>query len=229
MKTASKASNATRYPPTVIGTCGMTVLLIALVLATVLSVGFSTEVSASTALHECMLAGDRDGESASMVAAQRVFVQFMSCVNSQRPDSSELSCNTFTATALEAIYPSLPILRVQHSDGTWMTTQELGDTITRDTATWQRLGKAGDQATLNKAQARAENGRAVVAVSQGPLGEHHAVIILPGPRTPSPRWHGLTAPNSVSFAHRSPHRSYVGCPLSYGFRQPDGVMLYTQR
>lgn len=200
--------------------------LIALIVATVLSVRSSADAFAATVLHKCMLAAKEGEASKSTAIAQRAFVQFMSCVSSHQQDADGGPCNTFTATALESLYPHL---HLQREGGTWMTTHELVERITHDTATWTLLGTAGDQAVLNKAQAHVKRNRAVVALSQDSLGNNHAVIILAGPLIRSPKWHGLTAPNSASFAHRSPHRSYVGCPLSYGFRHPEDVAIYTER
>lgn len=136
------------------------------------------------------------------------------------------ACRDYLAKSIKAVYPTVDETFVSEE-----TKQPLRGnaliTYMKETGRWLELGKAADQANLDKAAQYAKEGKAVIAIVQNKDGGAHVSLIIPGGMTASGTW-GLKMPNTSSFFMYSPAKSFIGKPLSYCYR-PDSrfdVMLY---
>jgi len=89
--------------------------------------------------------------------------------------------------------------------------------IVEESKRWKAMGYAYDQKVLDQAQQVANGNKPVIAVYRM-NGLSHVVLILPGTLHYSGSW-GFKVPNSASFSHIEPDKSYVGKGLSYGFQK----------
>lgn len=139
----------------------------------------------------------------------------------QPPVTDGNPCSQITSKAVKAVYGI-----DDFDDGGAMMPMSKIDEYVAGSSEWTMLGTADNQEALNKAQDAANAGKATLAIlKEEPQG--HVVIILPGKLTPSGKW-GLSAPNSASFFLNVPRLSYVGKPMSYAFKVPGVVELYSR-
>jgi hypothetical protein len=99
--------------------------------------------------------------------------------------------------------------------------------------TWERLGNGESQAALTRAQAEANNGKAVVAVWKNPEANAsgHVALIIPGTLRPSQSWGGLLVPNAAQQSLNNPSAAWIGRPLSHAFgsEKQNKVEIYVRR
>lgn len=107
-----------------------------------------------------------------------------------------------------------------------MTSSEIASFL-KTSKSWKNLGPVYDQQTLDKAQASANDKRAVVAVYMNDQGIGHVVVVLPGTLQNSGSW-GLKVPNVASFFATQPDKSFVDKSLSYAFSKVmmKDILLY---
>lgn len=88
---------------------------------------------------------------------------------------------------------------------------------------------AAAQGILNTAQARANNGDAVIAVRAGsPHG--HIALVIPGATQASGNWSPLRPPNAASMTYNKPTAAstFIGKALAYAWSEPRGIRLYAK-
>jgi hypothetical protein len=143
-------------------------------------------------------------------------------------------CNIFAGRVLESLFdvrdfvldPPVAGLRYMQSnaiaEALWTTRSEQ----------WEDLGMMTEQAALSRAQQRAQEGKAVIAVWH--RGQHggpgHIALVGPGPLTPSGSLKVKT-PVSASFFQGNPSRNYVGKPLAcaFGADKAPNTRLYARK
>lgn len=109
-------------------------------------------------------------------------------------------------------------------DGDWMSYEEM--IINMKTAgKWEKIGSATDQGILDKARAHANDGIPTIAI-ESDKNTGHVALILPGPTQKSGSW-GLECPNSATF-FRHKVEAYVDKPLSYSYRSPENIDIYSR-
>ncbi|MBL3658340.1 hypothetical protein [Fulvivirga sediminis] len=114
------------------------------------------------------------------------------------------------------------------ANSTYMPVAEIHEYLSNNNA-WSELGPAYSQDALQKAQQKANDKKAVVAVYINNEGLGHVALILPGSLQPSGSW-GLQVPNAASFFAKDPSRSFINKGLSYAFGKSiiKDVKLYTR-
>lgn len=155
------------------------------------------------------------------------------------------ACNVFLGRALELLFANTDF---KTNGGGYMLANDIASGLENTGASmgWSKIGVATDQNALNKAQAAANAGKAVVAAKKGRVDgagvthAGHVVLIIPGTaqnydfddvvngRQVAFRWGTLVAPNSASFFLDRPDKFFIGCPLSATWQAPDGVGLYSK-
>jgi hypothetical protein len=134
----------------------------------------------------------------------------------------DASCRAALAQALEHLYG----VKDFGSESKYMTPSEITKKVAGD-SNWEHLGNAADQSALKNAQARANCGKAVIAVLASETGGHVAVI-LPGSLAHSGTWK-LDVPNSASFFTHNPGKSFAGKSLAYSFPSAQNVEIYARK
>jgi hypothetical protein len=88
--------------------------------------------------------------------------------------------------------------------------------------TWTFMGPAASQDVLDQAQADANNGAPVIAVSKD-----HAALLLPSPVLVLSRgFANLCVPMSAAHFSADPSQNYASGPLSLSWPLPDGVSIW---
>ena len=143
--------------------------------------------------------------------------QLTSCKASD-PSNDQNPCHEFLGKTLETIY-SLTDFK---TNGRYLRPILIAKYISDHADKWLAIGKADDQAALESAQSRANEGFPVFAVSP-----FHAAFILPGRLVTSSSWQ-LHVPDAASFFPRSPSASYLREKLSQAWKKADArnVQLY---
>lgn len=162
-------------------------------------------------------------------ALEATLAELLACDPDRMPgapvgDAEPIGCGAFVEHALRAYWG--------HDDfdapglDRPMTTGEISRLEDQGFAArgWTKLGRAGEQAVLDRAETMAEEGRAVLAVKPG-----HVAFILPGGFAPSGSW-GLDMPMAAQLPQGAPGQGFVGCRLSWAFRsaQKDAVTVYAK-
>ena len=112
-------------------------------------------------------------------------------------------------------------------DGKYVDYHEMHDIILGKFGTWDRIGPATSQKSLNEAQNKANNGQATVAVSvKSPYG--HVVMILPGTTVEASSWNKLNVPNCASFFMTNRLEPFSGKSLAWAWSSPQDIILYTK-
>ena len=151
--------------------------------------------------------------------------QFKSCENTTV--AGVHSCNKFIGKTLKLVYQRNDFYSKR--EGRYMLAGEIYDYL-QNSKQWTYLGKGYEQAALTKAQQRANEKKAVVAVYRDSAGEGHVAYILPGDLQASGSWR-LQVPNSAAYFIEQPERSYSNKGLSYSFPRSaiQSVDLYVRK
>ncbi len=153
----------------------------------------------------------------SMSILEEIIDDYYDCKENEGEDHK---CNQFTAEAICRFYEIEDFKEDDH----YVSYKEIKDIVTLRGA-WEPIGFAVNQEDLDRAQEHANNAKATIAFD--PSKTNHVAIILPGQSQLSNSW-GLEAPNSASFfIHKA--EAYVDKALSYSFRSPDGIILYSKK
>jgi hypothetical protein len=145
--------------------------------------------------------------------------EFKSCNNT--PINGINPCNKFLGESLKKVYNINDFYNSQK--GRYMLVEEMSDYLASNSQ-WTELGGIFDQEVLNKAQANANDGKAVVALFIDSDGLGHMSLILPGKMHTSATW-SLKVPNSSSFFTAKPEDAYVNKGLSYAFNKSQAVRV----
>ena len=135
-------------------------------------------------------------------------------------ETEDRECNRFTSEAICRFYEIDDFMK----DGEYISYRDIRDVVTLR-GNWEPIGLADSQENLDKAQNNANNAKATIAFD--PNKSNHVAIIIPGQQLKSNSW-GLEVPNSASFFVHKPE-AYVNKVLSYSFRSPEGIILYTKK
>jgi hypothetical protein len=130
-------------------------------------------------------------------------------------------CNYFLGRALDRIYG---IKDFKKSEDTWLSANEIDSFLQEHTEHWTLIGSGDDQQILAQAQADANSGAALIAVSKG-SSHGHVALILGGRLSQSTSWN-LYTPNSAAMFLDKPDKSYIGKHLGYAFSDPKQVKIY---
>jgi len=152
----------------------------------------------------------------------KILYQFMSC----RDSIDNLSpCNKFVSEAMKAAYYVEDFY--DEKNNRHMLANEIYAYL-KISPQWLLLGNASNQEALKLAQKEANAKKAVVAVLNGSLNGHIA-LVMPGNLSNSGSW-GLKVPNSASFFLNKPGKSYIGKHLGWAFpnSKKEKVLLYTR-
>ncbi len=143
------------------------------------------------------------------------------------------ACNVFLGRALDLLFNNSDF---KTGNDSYMLANDIVNGLEMPgNAGWKKIGTATQQDALNKAQALANEGKAVVVARKGPIIDGtrrpgHVALILPGTAQNYAfdgfSWNTLVAPNSASFFLDKPERMFFGCPLSAVWKKPDDVGLY---
>lgn len=126
------------------------------------------------------------------------------------------ACNVFVARGLKICYGIDEFCRAPRSENEEETYLSANEIAARAFNTWHWIGPAAFQKNLDRAQASANNGQAVIAVRAVHGGHGHVCLILPGKLSHSGKW-GLDVPNSASFRLDDVWGCYIGGLLSKAF------------
>lgn len=137
--------------------------------------------------------------------------QFKDCKNTVEAGVS--SCNKYIGETLQSLYHLSDFYSTER--GRYMLAGEIHNYV-QNSARWIYLGKGYEQKALTKAQQRANERKAVVAVYRNAAAEGHVAYILPGELQASGSWN-LQVPNSAAYFIDQPERSYSQKGLSYSF------------
>jgi len=176
----------------------------------------------------CMVAGFAQAQNVNKNWQQDLnaaLTEFKSCNNT--PINGINPCNKFLGESLKKVYN---INDFYNSEvGRYMLVGEMADYLANNSQ-WTEIGGIFDQEVLNKAQANANAGKAVVALFLDTDGLGHMSLILPGQMHTSATW-SLKVPNSSSFFTVKPEDAYVNKGLSYAFNKSQAVRvkLYTRK
>ena len=147
------------------------------------------------------------------------------------------ACNVFLGRALKVLFDNKDFATGKDS---YMLANDIAHGLANSAASlgWSKVGNASDQTALDKAQAYANAGRAVVAArkgiakADGTVGPGHVVLIMPGQTEVYSAkdfgWNNLSTPNSASVFLNAPARTYLSCPLSASWKKPDGVEIFVK-
>ncbi|UII26265.1 hypothetical protein LVD15_23690 [Fulvivirga maritima] len=135
-------------------------------------------------------------------------------------------CHQYIGQSLTTVYKVNDFYSKANSE--YMPVSEIHDFLSNNSS-WSELGPAYSQDALQKAQDKANDKKAVVAVYLSSNGLGHVALILPGTLQPSGSW-GLQVPNSASFFANEPSRSFINKGLSYAFSKSiiKDVKLYSR-
>lgn len=169
---------------------------------------------------------DEDGNP-TMTERSRTIIQdyleeFKYCKKSST--KGMMDCKHLTAEALCAFYEIDDFKSDEHPSG-FVNYEEMHDIIFGKFGTWKPIGKASEQSSLRKAQEKANNGQATVAVSMKSTYGHVA-IILPGTLEKAPSWGGLKVPVCASFFLVRGLDSFAEKSLAYAWSSPEDIILY---
>jgi hypothetical protein len=183
----------------------------------------------AAAAENCMSADPVYWQEGRRLPEYDTLMSLMACKADATPvEGNQLNdtsaCNWFLSRALEKLYGVTDFIPV--GDDEWLNANAIYDHVQSD-PNWSRLGLASDQTVLADAAQGAANGQPVIAARKGqPNG--HVALILPGELLPSDHWH-LNVPNSASFfldEDKTVVKAYVGCRLSWAFKNPDSVEIF---
>jgi hypothetical protein len=139
--------------------------------------------------------------------------EFKVCKSSD-PANDSSPCNRFAGQALEKVYG---VSDFKNGSG-YLSANGIVAYLVVNSPPWKEVGRASSQEALGIAQKNANEGSPVVAVRPGPgKTSGHVALVIPGKSTWSASWN-LSVPNSASFFHNDPKRSYVGKGLSHAFK-----------
>ena len=155
----------------------------------------------------------------------QAIAQFKGCENTTK--AGVHSCNKYIGRTLKLIYQLNDFY--SKSEGRYRLAGEIHDYV-QNSPQWTYLGKGYEQEALTKAQQRANEKKAVVAVYRDASGEGHVAYILPGDLRLSGSWR-LRVPNSAALFIQEPERSYSNKGLSYSFPRNliPSVSLYERK
>jgi len=150
--------------------------------------------------------------------------EFKACNNAS--ENGINPCNKFLGESLKIVYNIDDFY--SKNAGRYMLVNEMADFL-ESSNSWTEMGKVFDQNTLDKAQAQANAGKAVIAIYIDASGLGHMSVILPGDMHTSATW-SLKVPNSSSFFTIKPQDAYIDKGLSYAFNKSQAVQvkLYTR-
>lgn len=99
--------------------------------------------------------------------------------------------------------------------------------IVAQSIAWEKLGNASNQDVLAKAQNAANAGKATIAID---VSESYGQVamILEGKLTQSNAWQ-REVPNAAVLVNYSADKSFMNKPLSYAFKSPQHIVLYTKK
>ena len=132
------------------------------------------------------------------------------------------SCTYFPARALNQLFGIGEFCDLDHC----LHAHEIAAQIAKDEQ-WTALGKASDQAILNRAQAMATGGLPVIAVQTG-ADKGLIAIVMPGKLVTSQSW-SMKVPLAVGTRLDKPEASVYSQALSFLFSDPSKVTLYVQK
>lgn len=138
-----------------------------------------------------------------------------SCTTEGEPHDG--SCNSFVGMVVDKTYGQ-PDLK---TTGGYLSIAQLNAYLPAST-TWTFMGPAASQDVLDQAQADANNGAPVIAVSKD-----HAALLLPSPILVLSRgFANLCVPMSAAHFSADPRLNYASGPLSLSWPLPDGVSIW---
>ena len=174
---------------------------------------------------DCERRAQRPNPVAGQAAQESSLRPLLGC---SQPIDDRGACNRFVGKALEILYSNVDFRR---APGDYYLANDIANGLSQPgNSGWRLIGPATSQSSLDTAQARANEGKPVVAAKPRSTGPGHVAIVLRGSVEPypsgNPRWGTLRAPNSASAFLDNPNRVFIGCPLSEVWQRPDDVMLY---
>lgn len=143
-------------------------------------------------------------------------------------------CNFFVLDVVRNVFN---LTDFEGIPGDFTRANQLADFLAQNPL-WEKLGTASSQDALNKAQAEANNGNAVIAVWKNPdpnkMG--HVALVIPGSLTQSgERWNYMMVPNAAQTRNGDKFGDvsgvWIGRPLffSFGHKKQNDVVLYVRR
>lgn len=167
-----------------------------------------------------------DGKMRMTKNSRNIITDLLEEFNDCRSSKSLMECKHHTAKAICEFY-EIDDFKAKKGDG-YVNYEEMHDIIKGKFGTWVMLGEAKSQKALKEAQDKANNGQAVVAVSdRSKYG--HVAIILPGSVEKAPSWGGLKAPNCASFFLVKHLEPFVDKSLAYAWSSPKDILLYVKK
>jgi hypothetical protein len=166
---------------------------------------------------------DADGKKVMTQESRDILLgildEFVACRNSST--QGMMDCKHFTARLLCEFY-QIDDFQVGNS---YVNYEEMLDIIYGKFNTWEMLGMANDQDALNKAQDKANNGQAVVAISRkSKYG--HVVVVVPGSCSRAPSWGNLEVPLCASLFLVAGLEPFIDKPMAYAWSSPADIVLY---
>lgn len=144
--------------------------------------------------------------------------QLISC---EKAIDDRSPCNYFVGRALDSIYD---IKDFKTGEDKWFSANQIESFVKQHTEKWKLIGNGNDQNALAQAQADANSGAALIAVSEG-SSHGHVALILGGTLKKSDKLN-LYMPNSASMFLDKPSASYIGKHLGFAFSDPSKVKIY---
>lgn len=178
----------------------------------------------------CLVAGTAllascgsEGGKAVKMDINDVYNEFMECKNYS---TKKFDCKEFPAKAVNGYFGIADFID-EKADGGYVAIEDIMAHV-ESASNWEKLGPATDQGVLDQAQQNANEGKAVIAISDQ-QGIGNVAIIMEGKQESSGSWGGLNCPNSASFFMKNHKGSYVGKKLSFAWGKPDGIWVYGRK
>ncbi|WP_456462100.1 hypothetical protein [Reichenbachiella sp.] len=139
-------------------------------------------------------------------------------------------CNIYTSLALKKVYGLDEFFFYHEGQRRYMNSNEIYDYLSRGSNGWRLVGVANNQENLDKAAFYANQGQAVVVVSQGASYGHTAIVMpsLAIETSTLPGWKGLYLPKVTSFFIGKPEKSFFYKKMSYAWSSPNGVLIFVK-
>lgn len=166
--------------------------------------------------------GNKVMTQASRAILNDLLAEFNECIQSST--IGMIDCKHFTAKAICNFYE----INEFETDNGYVNYEEMYDIIRGKFHTWELLGEATDQEVLQKAQEKANNGQATVAVSRKSVYGHVAMIV-PGTLQKAPSWGGLDVPLCASFFLVKGLDSFIEKSLAYAWSSPHDIVIFYRK
>lgn len=161
----------------------------------------------------------KHSETFKPVAPESLLESFIYC---RENAENSFTCKYFIARAIHQFYGVDDFMT---SDGNYLDYELIRPAI-ESSAQWTRIGEAGKQEVLIAAQEKANDGHAVLGISeQDKYG--HIVLILPGKLKHAANWN-LNCPDVASFFMIKGITPYVNKSMAYSWSSPAGIGIYVR-